>query len=72
MNFRETSVFHYRLAGNNGVDILCVTSYFLLDLSRLEDPFSFLKWRREENETGFSSTETLGGIPDTGKVIGVS
>jgi hypothetical protein len=39
-------VFHYRLAGNNGVDILCVTSYFLLDLPRLEDSFSFLKWGR--------------------------
>lgn len=37
-------MFHYRLAGNNGVDILCVTSYFLLDLPRLEDSFSFLKW----------------------------
>lgn len=43
MNFGETSVFHYRIAGNNGVDILCVTSYFLLDLPRLEDSFSFLK-----------------------------
>lgn len=42
-NFGETSVFHYRIAGNNGVDILCVTSYFLLDLPRLEDSFSFLR-----------------------------
>lgn len=43
MSFGATSVFHYRLAGNNGVDILCVTSYFLLDLPGLEDSFSFLK-----------------------------
>lgn len=62
-------MFHYRLAGNNGVDILCVTSYFLLDLPRLEDPFPFLKWRREENKTGFSNTDTLVGIPDGEKVI---
>lgn len=65
-------MFHYRLAGNNGVDILCVTSYFLLDLSRLEDPFSFLKRRRQENKTGFSNAETLVGIPDIEKFIGVS
>lgn len=36
-------MFNYCTAGKSGVDILSVTSYFLLDLSRLEDSFSFLE-----------------------------
>lgn len=43
LNFWDTSVFNYWTAGKCGVDILSVTSYFLLDLSRLEDSFSFLE-----------------------------